>query len=785
MKKSLLILGFAVMLAFASCTTGNRKSLNTPFSNKEIQDMVDELYSKMTVEERAAQLYGIRPDSVMTDGKLSLEKCRRLIPYGIGHVCQYACALDIGPDELRDFVRDLQNYLMNETPSGIPAIFHEEAITGFTAKGATIYPQQLGVACTWNEELAKKKTRETAVEMRKAGATLALSPMVDVIRSAYWSRIEESYGEDSYLSAAMATAFIDGLQNDGDLRTGVAATTKHFLGYGGGNESDWKEIYEEIIFPHEVAIRQSGSKVVMTSYGKFKGEKAVASDMLITDLLHDYLEFDGCIVSDYESINPDNVASPEGRMVLGAEALMAGNDLDFPKGSCYKDLPEALEKGLITEERFEEAVKKALTLKARLGLFDKDMKFYEEGHLDFCSPESRKTAYELACQSVVLMKNDGILPLKPAARKIALVGPNANSYWAMMGDYTFPSMQFFWWDNNVDMSDYDLLTLKEALEERIGGDFTLGYERGCDWSLNNEITVEAVGDPRANGLDVSLMDSADPTDWGKAVKLASESDVVIVALGENPLLCGENRNRQGIRLPGEQEQFLKDMIATGKPVVLVMFGGRQQVIGELEDQCAAVLQAWFPGQEGGPAVADLLLGNVNPSGKLCVSYPYSEFPEQYCYNYGIRNEKIAHPFGFGLSYSTFEYSDIRVTPEAKTSSEEIEITCTIKNTSDIPGAEIVQLYLSPESGQDIKPIQLKGFARVELAPGERKTVVFKVSPQQLAYYDNGLWTIAPGSYSFKVGASSEDIRLAGQCLLKGGAKSMNHRDTYMSESSII
>ena len=255
---------------------------------------VDTLYSRMTQAERVAQLYGIRPKEIMEDGKLSLEKCKEKIPDGIGHICQYACALDMEPNELRDFVRDLQNYLIHETPSGIPAIFHEEAITGLAAKGATVYPQQLGIACTWNPELATVKTEQTAEVMRSVGATLALSPMVDLIRTAHWPRIEESYGEDGYLSAAMGVAFVEGLQKKG-LKNGVAACTKHFLGYGGGSSLSWKEIYEEVLLPHEAMIRQAGCKVLMTSYGRFRSEQAVSSDTLLNKILRGYLGFDGNI----------------------------------------------------------------------------------------------------------------------------------------------------------------------------------------------------------------------------------------------------------------------------------------------------------------------------------------------------------------------------------------------------------------------------------------------------------------------------------------------------------
>lgn len=718
MKKIVFSLLMLVPFGLVSCFSGASKSSTEEIETQKMQQQVDSLYKKMSQAERVAQLYGIRPSEVMENGRLSLQKCREKIPNGIGHVCQYACALDLGPNELRDFVRDFQNYLINETPSGVPAIFHEEAITGLAAKGATVYPQQLGVACSWNPELATVKTEQTAEVMRSVGATLALSPMVDLIRTAHWPRIEESYGEDGYLSAAMGVAFVEGLQKNG-LKDGVAACTKHFLGYGGGSSLTWKEIFEEVLMPHEAMIRLADCKVLMTSYGRFRSEQAVSSDTLLNKILRGYLEFDGLVVSDYGAVgHSSQKGNPEILKQRAIEALVAGNDIELPSNNCYKFLPELIKDGLIDEQYFEKAVKRSLMLKARLGLLSTDRKLYTNGDLDLDCPQYRKTSYDLACQSIVLLKNNGVLSGKH--KKIALVGPNANTYWCMLGDYTYQSMQAFWWGGKIDPENPKIISVYDALKPKLGENFTLGYERGCDWSATNETAIIREGDPRTERLNMMLMESSDPTNWKAAIKLASESDVVIAALGENPTLCGEARQRKGIRLPGDQERFLKELIATGKPVVLMMFGGRPQVIDEVEAGCAAILQAWYPGEEGGNAVADILLGNVNPSGKLCVSYPKTESEELYCYNNGVSQEKIAYPFGFGLSYTSFEYSGMNVPATAQTTDDFIEISCRVKNTGMREGVEIVQLYLSPESSQSLKPIQLKGFARVNLKPGESK-----------------------------------------------------------------
>ena len=575
----------------------------------------------------------------------------------------------------------------------------------------------------------------------------------------------------------MGAAFVEGLQKK-NLSEGVAACTKHFLGYGGGSSLSWKEIYEEDLFPHEVAMRHVGSKVVMTSYGRFRGQQAVSNDTLLRVILKNYLQFDGLVISDYGAVGHSSQGrKPELMKKRAVEALMAGNDVDLPSGDSYKYLMELLQNGSIDENRFEEAVKKVLALKVQLGLLDKNKKLYKSGDLDLDTPESRKTAYELACQSVVLLKNNSVLPLSSEYKKIALVGPNANTFWCMLGDYTYQSMQAFWWGGKVDPNNPKIVSLRDAMVNKLSPDFTLGYERGCD---AGESAVIREGDPRTARLKMMLMESSDPTDWNKAVRLASESDVVIAALGENPTLCGEARERKGIRLPGDQERFLQDLIATGKPVVLVMFGGRPQVIDNVADGCAAILQAWYPGEEGGNAVADILLGNVNPSGKLCMSYPKNEDKTMICYNNGDSTVDVAYPFGYGLSYTTFEYSDVVVPHSSGIESDDLEIKCTVKNTGSVPGTEIVQLYVSPSSGQPLKPIQLKGFARVFLQAGESKTLSFHVSPQQLAYYSDGRWIVEPGDYEFKIGASSSDIRLKGICELTGEPRRIAYRDIYFS-----
>ena len=787
MKRSLFLL--VTVLMVAACGPKVQFKLaatDQPLATSKTDKIVNALYEKMTQEERIAQLYGIRPGELMgEDGHLDPALCEEKIPAGIGHFCQYGSGDVRDPENLRDMVAELQDWLIHNTPSGIPALFHDEVISGIATMGATAYPQQICYAGSWNPDLAELKARQTAADMRKIGGFLALSPMVDVVRDPTFNRLEEGYGEDAYLTARMGVAFVQGLQYGG-MDKGVATTSKHYLGYGGGGNTYQKELMEEILLPHEAMIRVAGSKSVMTGYHQVHGVNCVANKEIMGDILRDYIGYDGMFVSDYSAVN--QIPLERGDYVgKAAAAINAGTEVEFSEGTCFSHLQAAIDSGLVTMETFERAVKRVLTMKARTGLLDNEPKLYEEGSIKFDTPEERQTAYDLAAQSVVLLKNDGVLPLK-GNLKVALVGPNANSHWAMLGDYTYIAMKYFW--NRVDIAPVnpDIITLLSGLQGKLPAGMNMSYNRGCDWVADTALDENAEGDSRAAAMLRYFMrrrvESPDETDYEKALEAAAESDVIVAAMGENVLLCGENRDRGGIRLPGDQEAFVEALVATGKPVVLVMFGGRAQVIGELADKCAAVIQAWYPGEEGGNAVADILLGNVNPSGKLTVSYPAVEGTGPLCYNYSVeQNPDVAWPFGYGLSYTTFEYSNLQVTRKAATSAKALSISFNVRNAGDVAGDEIAQIYVSPTvAEQNLKPIQLRGFQRIHLEPGEMKTIEMIMSPQQLGYFDDWQWHIAPGDYIIKVGSSSMDIRLETAVKLTGDETTMPLRTVYFSET---
>ena len=757
----------------------------------DIEQQVDELYQKMPQEERIAQLRSMYMDELFDEqGQLDTAKCRELIPYGIGHFSQFCMQQPRDPNDLRNRAIAIQDWLMHNTPNGIPALLHEEVLSGVNTLGSTIYPQQIGQAGSFNPELAELKTRQTSTVLRKMGGIFALSPMVDVCRNPSFNRLEESYGEDGYLSAVMGTAFVKGLQQ-GDLKKGVGACSKHYLGYGGGGDADEKELMEEILLPHEAMIRQTGSVAVMPGYHDVHGTRCVCNSEILQDILRGYVGFDGMVVSDYTAI--DQIPNIETTVEKAALAINNGNDVDFPFGANYQYLQEAIDKGLVKPETLERAVKNVLRTKFRLGLFDQNPYLYSKEDIQLDSPEERQTAYDIASQSVVLLENSGILPL--SNKNVLLTGPNANSIWAMCGDYTYPAMSYFW-KRVEDVADRDnphIVKLLEAMQYRKPEGINVVYSRGCDWTEDIETKFTEAGDERAWEFELlhRKVDSGEKADQAEALKLAQDADVIVAAMGENVMLCGENRDREGLRLPGKQEQYVEALLKTGKPVVLVLFGGRAQVVSGIAERCAAVIQAWYPGEEGGNALADILYGKVSPSAKLSVSYPSTELNESICYNYAEKKDsRIAWPFGYGLTYTTFEYDNLQVNKDIKTTDDFVELTFQVKNTGEVAATEIAQIYLSPtkDTYKKIRPIQLQGFARVTLEPGQTKTVTTRLYVEQFGYYSHEgnvrLWNIDPGLYLVKVGASSADIKHEQIIEIKGKSTSKPLRDHYFSESIV-
>ena len=793
-----------VIMALAALLWGCQKP-----EKMDMEQTINELYERMSQEERIAQLRSMYMDDLFDkQGRLDTTQCRKLIPNGIGHFSQYASQKQMDPNVLRDRVAAVQEWLMTKTPNGIPALFHEEVLSGVNTRGATIYPQQIGQACSFNLELAELKTFQTSTAMRKMGGVLSLSPMVDVCRTPSFNRLEESYGEDAYLSAAMGVAFVRGLQQ-GDLSQGVGACSKHYLGYGGGGDAPEKELMEDILMPHEAMIRLAESRAVMPGYHAMADTNGmnthcVANGKILDDILRGYLGFDGMVVSDYTAIDQlpaKNKDAKAASIERAAAAINGGCDVDFPFGANFKYLQDAIDQGLVKPEVLERAVKNVLRYKYRAGLFDEKPYLYAKGDIKLDTPEERQTAYDIATQSIVLLQNDSnLLPLEGDSLRILLTGPNANTMWAMCGDYSFPSMTYFWKKVETDLDHPHVITLLEGMRDRLPAGDSLMYSRGCDWTEEIETKFSHVGDKRSWEYPLlhRKVDAGEVADRDSALALADSADVIIAAVGENVMLCGENRDRQGLRLPGEQEQYVEELLATGKPVILVMFGGRAQVVSGLAERCAAVIQAWYPGEEGGHAVADILFGNVSPSAKLAVSYPSKEIYTPVCYSYPQSSNtkhqpfNIQWPFGHGLSYTTFEYKHMAIEDGVRTNEPFVNLSFEVKNTGKVSADEIAQIYVSPAPdtplASHLSPLKLQGFARVSLEPRQSKTVRVKLYTEQLGYYSREgkerRWNVMPGKYVVKIGASSADIRLEDQLTLIGDSIHKPMREQYFSDITI-
>ncbi|WP_281614794.1 glycoside hydrolase family 3 N-terminal domain-containing protein [Flammeovirga sp. SubArs3] len=695
--------------------------------------------------------------------------------------------------EIREKVEDMLDTMSLSTKvktlvgeSSTPLLKHGEAISGYNIKGATTLPQQIGISCSWNPELLKTNTGYTSRMMRSLGTTLALSPMLDVSRNAKWGRMEESFGESEYLTARMGLAFIKGMQTD-DLSKGVATTTKHFAGYGGKNQNDY-EFLEEILMPHEVAVRLGNTQSLMPGYHAYKNIPAHASSFLLKDILRENWGYDGIVVSDYFAVKQIFTSYNYAKNKLDALviALKNGVDLELPFGDCYQLIPEALEKNLITMEEVNTSVRRILTLKGRLGLLDGPLVINDTIALD--SKSFRNRAYIAATQSIVLLKNNGILPLKNDLKKVALVGPNAASVESLLGDYTYQSLKLYWDKQPIDRHNPELITLYDGLQKAIGQEVEILYERGCDWMVKrkdpSKKAKSVIGDEREKNVVELHQDHV--TDYKKAIRYAEESDIIIAAMGENRYLCGESRSRNDIRLAGEQEQFVKDLIKTGKPVVLIIFGGRPHVLTAVEKGCSAIIQAWYPGEEGGNAVADILTGKVNPSAKMTVTVPRTNEQCPIWYGQRYKNKKPLYPFGHGLSYTTFSYDEFEISDQNKTSSKWITVSCNITNTGQRDGVEIPQLYISPKGLSMPRPtLSLQGFTRVALKKGESKRVTFQVSPEQFAFYNQEMsQVIEPGTYEFLIGASSTDIKFSSLIELKGEEIKLPLKNIFFSETLI-
>ncbi|MET9831303.1 glycoside hydrolase family 3 N-terminal domain-containing protein [Streptomyces sp. NPDC006385] len=745
-------------------------------------DRVDALLTRMTLEEKTAQLYGVWVGAA-TDGEGvaphqhdmtagSADDYDELITRGLGQLTRSFGTAPVEPALGARALARAQRRIAEAGRFGIPALAHEECLAGFTTWRATAYPVPLAWGASFDPQLVEVMARRIGRDLRSVGVHQGLAPVLDVVRDPRWGRVEETIGEDPYLTGTIGAAYVRGLES-----AGVVATLKHFAGYassaGARNlapvRAGVREFADVTLPPFEMALREGGARSVMAAYNETDGVPASADAGLLTELLRDRWGFTGTVVSDYFGIGfLETLHRVAGNPAQAAHAaLAAGIDVELPTLKCYgKPLVEAVRAGEVPEELVDRAARRVLLQKCELGLLDEDWDPDPTTPVDLDSPTNRAVARRLAEKSVVLLDNaDDVLPLAPDTR-IAVVGPRAADALAMLGCYSFPS-HVLTHHPDVPMG-IEIPTVLESLRAELPY-AKVTFAEGC-----------GVSDP-------------DTTGFAEAVARASEADVCLAVLGDRAGLFGRGTSGEGcdvadLRLPGAQGDLLDSLVATGVPVVLVLLTGRPYALGRWHGRLAAVVQAFFPGEEGGPAVAGVLSGRVNPSGRLPVSVPRVAGGQPWTYlqpPLGLAGEVSSldptplYAFGHGRSYTSFAWQDFTGgAHEAETveitTDGSYDVSLTVRNTGDRAGAEVVQLYLHDPVASVTRPdVRLIGYQRVELAPDEASRVTFRFHADLSSFTDrSGRRVVEPGILELRVAASSTDVRHTARLNLTGPVREL-------------
>lgn len=662
--------------------------------------------------------------------------------YPIGEL---SCALrSMSPRESAQFANEIQKYVLENSRVKIPILIHDEALHGCMAKGSTIFPQAIGMASTWNPELIYQVATAIGKETRSRGIHQVLSPTINIARDPRCGRTEETYGEDPYLASRMAVAYIKGVQEQG-----VISTPKHFVAnfVGDGGRDSYpihfsERLLREIYFPaFRASIEEAGALSLMAAYNSLDGIPCSSNKWLLTTILRKEWGFKGYVVSDYFSVlhlmTKHKVA--ESKAEAAKLSLEAGLDMELPDSDCFEEIPGLIREGKLSQDTLDEAVRRVLRVKFWTGLFDNpfvDPDYAER--INDCS-EHRELALRVARESIVLLKNEGILPLNKDIRSIAVIGPNAAV--PRLGGYSGYGVK--------------VVTPLEGIKNKLGDKVKVYFAEGC-----------GLNDTSKSGFD-------------EAIKIAQKSDVAILFMGNSaPETEGEQRDRHNLNLPGVQEDLIKEICNTNTAVIVVLINGSAITMMNWIDKVQAVIEAWYPGEEGGTAIADVLFGDYNPGGKLPISFPkyssqlplyYNHKPSGRVDDYvDLRGNQYLFPFGYGLSYTDFKYSNLRITPDEIPRDGEVVITFDIENIGKYKGDEVVQLYLHDEFASVARPIkELKRFERVTLDVGERKTVSFKLNRRDLEFLSMDMeLVVEPGRFEVLIGSSSEDIRLKGFFIVK-------------------
>ena len=754
---------------------------------------VEEIIDAMTVEEKLAQLYGlwagasadgagVAPHQHDMDVPPSLED---LLPNGLGQLTRPFGTTPVDPALGALSLLRTQERIIAANRFGIPALAHDECLAGFAAWGATTYPVPLSWGASFEPSLVRDIAHAIGTDMRAVGVHQGLAPVLDVVRDARWGRVEETIGEDPYLVGTVATAYIQGLES-----AGIVATLKHFAGYSASRAGrnlapvsmGPRERADVILPPFEMAVRESGVRSVMNSYTDLDGVPSAADEELLTGLLRDTWGFTGTVVADYFAVaflqKLHAVAADLGD--AAGMALTAGVDVELPTVNAFgAPLRAAIAAGDVSEAVIDRALRRVLLQKAELGLLDAGFSPVPEalagidegllgdterlrGTVDLDSPGNRERARALAEASVVLVRNDGILPLQRPTR-IALIGPQAATPTAVLGCYSFP-VHVGTQHPDVPLG-IELPTLHEALSAEFP-DADIVAVAGC-----------TVDEPGTDGFE-------------EALRAARECDIAVVALGDRAGLFGRGTSGEGcdapsLALPGVQGQLLDALLDTGTPVVLTLLSGRPYALGRAVDEAAAIVQAFFPGQEGPHAVAGVLAGRVNPSGRLPVSVPASSGAQPSTYlaaplaqanDVSNIDPTAAFPFGHGLSYTTFAWSDLQTGTTSVATDGTLELSFTLANTGERAGAEVVQLYVHDPVASVVQPVQrLVGYLKVALESGESTRVQVAVPADVVSFTGrDGVRRVEPGELELRLSASSEDPRLTAQVRLTGPVRHVDH-----------
>ena len=736
-----------------------------------VEDRVTALVDALSLEEKVGQLGSFWPtpedehaagDAAPMESALhSGHSWEDTIAHGLGHLTRnYGSQPTTVADGIAQ-LRTLQSQVIARSRLGIPAIEHEECLTGFTTYGATVYPAAIAWGATFDPDLVFEMANAIGSDMAAVGVHQGLSPLLDVVRDYRWGRVEETSGEDPYLVGMLGSAYVRGLQE-----AGVLATLKHFAGYSaskaGRNHAPVpigrRELEDILLPPFEMAVREGGAASVMNSYCDLDGVPAGASVDLLTGVLRDRWGFTGTVVSDYWSVYflemMHHVAGTLDE--AGVLALTAGIDIELPNTDGYAHLAEAVRQGRLDEALVDRAAERVLRQKIELGLLDPDFDVTRLGQsTDLDSPRNRDIARRMAEQSIVLLSNSGVLPL--AAQKVALVGPCADEAKTFMGCYSYP---------NHIMGRYPEMGI--GVQAR---------------SLAQALTAELGAERVEHHLGVPIL-APDPSGIDAAVRAARNADVAIVTVGDLAGLFGLGTSGEGcdtvdLRLPGLQGDLVEAVLATGTPTVLLVISGRPYSLGAFADRCAAVIQAFMPGEEGADALVGVLTGRVNPTGKLPVGIPdhpggqpgtYLAAPLAW-YNEGVSNldPRPLYPFGHGIGYGSYEVSDLTLDASEVATDGTVTVAATVRNTGDRDGAEVVQLYLADQVAQVARPIkQLIGFAKVPLPAGSARRVTFTVHMDRTSFTGIDYRRIVePGDMTLMVGTSSEDLPLRASFTITG------------------